>query len=86
MWRSARRRPTQRFDRVVIATHADEALALLADPTAAESEVLGAFRYSRNETVLHRDGSLMPRAPPRPRLVELPRRRAFEGCRSSPTG
>ncbi|MBM6402341.1 NAD(P)/FAD-dependent oxidoreductase [Phycicoccus sonneratiae] len=51
-----------RHDRVVVATHADDALRLLADPTPAEKEVLGAFRYSRNETVLHRDGSLMPRA------------------------
>lgn len=52
----------ERFDRVVLATHADDALALLADATPAEKEVLGAFRYSRNETVLHRDGSLMPHA------------------------
>ncbi|NHN56146.1 NAD(P)-binding protein [Calidifontibacter sp. DB0510] len=50
------------FDRVVIATHADEALALLADPTPAEKDVLGAFRYSRNATVLHSDLSLLPRA------------------------
>ncbi|WP_235437726.1 NAD(P)/FAD-dependent oxidoreductase [Kitasatospora griseola] len=47
---------------VVIATHADQALRLLADPTPAEREVLGAFRYSRNPTVLHRDASLLPRA------------------------
>ncbi|MER5640180.1 FAD-dependent oxidoreductase [Kitasatospora sp. NPDC002227] len=47
---------------VVIATHADQALRLLADPTAAEREVLGAFRYSRNPTVLHRDASRLPRA------------------------
>ena len=51
-----------RFDRVVVATHADEALDLLLDPTPLEKEVLGAFRYSRNETVLHRDSSLLPRA------------------------
>jgi predicted NAD/FAD-binding protein len=49
-------------DRVVVAVHADDALSLLLDPTPAEKEVLGAFRYSENETVLHRDGSLMPRA------------------------
>jgi uncharacterized protein len=49
-----------RFDRVVLATHADQALALLADPTAAEREVLGAFPYSRNETWLHTDASLLP--------------------------
>ncbi|MGH3762837.1 NAD(P)/FAD-dependent oxidoreductase [Actinophytocola sp.] len=47
-------------DRVVLATHADQALALLADPTAAEREVLGAFSYSRNETWLHTDATLLP--------------------------
>jgi predicted NAD/FAD-binding protein len=47
-------------DRVVIATHADEALRLLADPTDAEFEVLGAFRYSTNRTALHRDDSVLP--------------------------
>lgn len=52
----------EHFDRVVLACHADDALGLLADPTPAEKEVLGAFRYTGNETVLHRDGSLMPRA------------------------
>lgn len=50
-------------DRVVLATHADEALRLLADPTPAEKEVLGAFSYSRNETWLHTDESLLPSAP-----------------------
>ena len=51
------------FDRVVLATHADEALALLTDPTDLEQEVLGAFTYSRNETVLHTDASVLPSAP-----------------------
>ncbi|MBS0295805.1 MAG: FAD-dependent oxidoreductase [Proteobacteria bacterium] len=50
----------ERFDEVVIATHADQALALLQDPTAEERELLGAFRYSRNLTVLHTDARLMP--------------------------
>ncbi|HEV7652310.1 MAG TPA: FAD-dependent oxidoreductase [Actinophytocola sp.] len=49
-----------RVDRVVLATHADQALALLADPTAAERAVLGAFSYSRNETWLHTDATLLP--------------------------
>lgn len=49
------------FDRVVIATHSDQALALLADPSEAEREVLGAIPYQRNEAVLHTDASLMPR-------------------------
>lgn len=51
---------SQRYDRVVIATHADRALAMLADPDADERRLLSAFRYSRNEAVLHRDPALMP--------------------------
>ncbi|THD42483.1 MAG: FAD-dependent oxidoreductase [Bradyrhizobium sp.] len=49
------------FDHIVIATHPDQALALLADPTQDERAVLGAFRYSRNEAVLHTDETMMPR-------------------------
>ncbi len=49
-------------DRMVIATHADQALRLLADPTEAERAVLGAIPYSCNETLLHTDAELMPRA------------------------
>ncbi len=49
-----------RADAVVIATHADDALALLTDATDDERRVLGAFEYSRNEAVLHRDGRLLP--------------------------
>ena len=50
------------FDRLVLATHPDQALALLADPSPDETRLLGAFAYSRNDTVLHTDGSLLPRA------------------------
>lgn len=50
------------FDAVVIATHADQALALLPDPTEAEKRVLDAFTYSRNETTLHRDTGFLPKA------------------------
>jgi predicted NAD/FAD-binding protein len=46
---------------VVIGAHADQALRILAAPTAQETEVLGAFRYSRNRAVLHRDPALMPK-------------------------
>ena len=46
-------------DHVVVATHPDQALALL-EPTPDEARVLGAFRYSRNETVLHRDPRVLP--------------------------
>jgi uncharacterized protein len=52
---------TELFHHVVIATHSDQALAMLADPSAAEREVLGAIPYQRNEAVLHTDASLMPR-------------------------
>ena len=52
---------TRSFDHAVVATHADEALALLARPTRAEHDVLGAFGYSMNETILHTDGSGLPR-------------------------
>ncbi|MGZ0152210.1 NAD(P)/FAD-dependent oxidoreductase [Kribbella sp. WER1] len=51
---------TLEFDRVVVATHADEALDLLTDATPQEKAVLGPFEYSRNETVLHTDASLLP--------------------------
>lgn len=54
---------THTFDRVVIATHADQALALLHDPTDAEREALSRFRYSRNHTVLHTDESTLPERP-----------------------
>jgi len=49
------------FDEVVIATHSDQALALLGDPSEREREILGAIPYQRNEAVLHTDTSLMPR-------------------------
>ena len=57
------RRTSARFDRVLIATHANTALAMLAAPTADERRVLGAFRYSTNRTVLHRDRRFLPRRP-----------------------
>jgi predicted NAD/FAD-binding protein len=51
----------EKFDQVVIGAHADQALAMLSDPTPEERNILGAFRYSGNEAVLHEDASLMPR-------------------------
>jgi predicted NAD/FAD-binding protein len=49
-----------RLDKVVLATHADQALNLLTSPTAAEREVLGSFRYSSNEAWLHTDTGVLP--------------------------
>jgi predicted NAD/FAD-binding protein len=49
------------FDEVVMAAHSDQALAALADPSAAEAEVLGAIRYQPNEVALHTDATLLPR-------------------------
>lgn len=51
----------EHYDHVVIATHADQALAMLADPTAQERALLEPFRYSRNLAVLHSDAGLMPK-------------------------
>ncbi|GGW41185.1 amine oxidase [Streptomyces lucensis JCM 4490] len=53
---------TASYDAVVIAVHPDQALRLLTDATPREKEVLGAFRYSRNTTLLHTDTALLPRA------------------------
>jgi uncharacterized protein len=58
---STRGNEAERFDAVVIATHSDQALALLADPGERERELLGAIPYQRNEAVLHTDRSLLPR-------------------------
>ncbi|MDA0786670.1 MAG: FAD-dependent oxidoreductase [Proteobacteria bacterium] len=49
------------FDHAVIATHADDALRLLRDPSAEESALLGAIPYTRNHTYLHKDPTQMPR-------------------------
>ncbi|MBL9176394.1 MAG: FAD-dependent oxidoreductase [Verrucomicrobiales bacterium] len=52
---------TRDFDRVVLACHADEALALLADADPEERRLLGEFRYEPNRAVVHTDSSVMPR-------------------------
>jgi predicted NAD/FAD-binding protein len=57
----ARDAEVERFDAVFIACHSDQALALLADPSPAEREVLGAIPYQRNEAVLHTDVRALPR-------------------------
>jgi uncharacterized protein len=52
---------SQRFGHIVIATHGDQALRLLAKPTAMERDILRNFHTSRNDVVLHRDATLMPK-------------------------
>lgn len=50
----------ERFDQVVLAAHSDQALQMLADPSEAEREILGAIPYQANRAVLHTDTSLLP--------------------------
>jgi predicted NAD/FAD-binding protein len=54
---------SERFDRVILACHADQALAMLAEPTPQEAATLGAIRYHPNRAVLHTDTSVMPQRP-----------------------
>lgn len=61
----------EEFDHVVLACHSDQALAILADPSDAERELLGAIPYQRNDTVLHTDNRLLP---------SIPRARASWNC------
>ena len=51
---------SEKFDHVVMACHADQALALLEEPSAQEKKLLGAWSYQRNHTVLHTDTKLLP--------------------------
>lgn len=53
---------SERFDKVVLACHSDQSLALLADPSPAERQTLGAIRYQPNRAVLHTDTSVLPRS------------------------
>lgn len=54
------RHGVERFDEVVLAAHSDQALSMLARPSSAEREVLGAIQYHPNHAVLHTDASVMP--------------------------
>jgi predicted NAD/FAD-binding protein len=58
---TARGCDAERFDEVVIATHSDQALHILADATDCEREILGAIPYQPNDAVLHTDASMLPR-------------------------
>ncbi|MFJ4141216.1 NAD(P)/FAD-dependent oxidoreductase [Pseudomonas sp. NPDC089734] len=51
---------SERFDKVIFACHSDQALQLLAQPSRAEQEILGALRYAENDVVLHTDTRLLP--------------------------
>lgn len=51
----------EHFDKVIFASHADQTLRLLADPTDDEASLLGAFRFQPNVTMLHSDTQFMPR-------------------------
>jgi len=52
---------SERFDKVVFACHSDQALKLLAQPSQAEQEILGALPYADNDVVLHSDTRLLPK-------------------------
>ncbi len=62
----------ERFDEVVLATHSDQALRMLADATDREHEILGAIPYQPNEAVLHTDRATAAAPPPRVGELELP--------------
>ena len=49
------------YDKVVIATHADEALSLITDPTSEEKSILANFKYKNNIAIIHTDETLMPK-------------------------
>ena len=51
---------SERFDQVVLATHSDQSLAMLGQPSVPETEILGAIRYQPNRAVLHTDTSVLP--------------------------
>jgi len=53
----------EHFDEVVIATHTDQALAMLREPSPNEQHVLGSIRYQANRAVLHTDASVLPAKP-----------------------
>jgi predicted NAD/FAD-binding protein len=56
-----RNQPTEQFDAVFIASHSDQALAMLTDATRQEQEILGAIPYQENTAILHTDHSLLPK-------------------------
>jgi predicted NAD/FAD-binding protein len=71
----------EQFDGVVIATHPGQALRMLAQPTPAERDVLGAIGYTVNPAVLHTDTSVLPRT----RRAEASWNYALPSCTAAPT-
>ncbi len=57
---TSQRHGTERFDHVILATHSDQSLRMLADPSDSEREILGCMRYQRNDVALHTDTRIMP--------------------------
>ncbi len=74
------------FDRVILATHSDQSLRLLADPSPAERDILGAIRYQPNVATLHTDERFLPRTRGRGRRGTTTSLAATVGPRPSPTG
>jgi predicted NAD/FAD-binding protein len=58
---TVRGRDAEHFDQVIMATHADQALAILADASTSEHEILDSIPYQQNEVVLHTDPGMLPR-------------------------
>ena len=60
------------FDAAVLASHAPQSLAMLAEPTSLEQEILGSFQYQMNEAVLHFDEAMLPKRKACLGQLELP--------------
>ena len=59
--RLAKKEETQKFDSVIFATHSDQALEMLENPTDTEKDILSSIPYQKNEVLLHTDSSVLPR-------------------------
>ena len=61
-WVIESHKSTEIFDKIVIASHADQALKILKNPTKQQQEILSSFSYQKNLAVLHKDSAVMPKA------------------------
>jgi predicted NAD/FAD-binding protein len=61
-WVVESQKSTEIFDKIVVATHADQALKFLKNPTQKQTEILSSFTYQKNLAVLHKDCAVMPKA------------------------